>query len=439
MMAASTTATGKERSMTIGLGRADGFITEDEIRQTVAEALDEANLAGKRILAIIPDSTRTMPMPLMFRLLTDRLLGSAAALDFLVALGTHPPMPDAALNRLVGVAPEERAGRYADVRLLNHAWDDPDQLAVVGTISAEEVEELSGGLMSEDVPVAINKLVFNYDVLLIVGPVFPHEVVGFSGGNKYLFPGIAGPEIIHFFHWLGAVVTNPRINGTKDTVTRKVVERAAEIVGAPTRCFALVTRHAGNHALFYGSPQEAWSAAADIAAQTHITYVDRTYDKVLGLAPEMYDDIWTAGKVMYKLEPVLADGAELIIYAPHIDEVSYTHGKILDRIGYHTRDYFLKQMDKFEGVPRGIMAHSTHVKGIGTFESGVERPRVNVILATAIPKERCDRIHLGYRDPASIDIDEWRGREDEGVLVVPDAGETLYRLSDGTVPRIEGL
>ena len=425
--------------MTIGISRTDRFITEDEIRDVVVRGLDEAKLAGKRVLAIIPDSTRTMPMPLMFRLLTDRLIGSARAIDFLVALGTHPRMSEDALNRLVGITAEERAGKYAGVQTLNHAWDDPSALKNVGRIPAGEIADISGGLMSQDVPVDINAIVFDYDVLLIVGPVFPHEVVGFSGGNKYLFPGIAGPDIIHSFHWLGALVTNPLINGAKDTVTRRVVERAAGLVDIPTLCFALVTKHEGAHAIFFGTPQEAWSTAADVAAQTHITYVGRTYDKVLGIAPEMYDDLWTAAKAMYKLEPVLADGADLIIYGPHVDEVSYTHGKMIDRIGYHTRDYFLKQMDRFEGVPGGIMAHSTHVKGIGTFEGGVERPRVNVILATGIPEERCRQINLGYMDPKSIDLAAWEGREDEGVLVVHDAGETLYRLSDGTVPLIEDL
>jgi nickel-dependent lactate racemase len=425
--------------MAIGIGYTDKFITEDDIRDVVSRGLDEAKLDGKRVLAVIPDSTRTMPMPLMFRLLTDRLMGSAAAIDFLVALGTHPPMSEDALNSLVGLTADVRASKYADVKIMNHVWDDPGQLKVVAHISAKEIEDISGGLMSEEVPVAINKMVFDYDVIMIVGPVFPHEVVGFSGGNKYLFPGIAGPEIIHFFHWLGAVVTNPLINGTKDTVTRHVVERAAELAGLDEICFTLVTKHEGNHAIYFGEVKDAWTAAADIAAQTHVKYCDRTYNTVLGIAPEMYDDIWTAGKVMYKLEPILATGADLIIYAPHIDEVSYTHGKLLDRIGYHTRDYFLKQMGQFEGVPRGIMAHSTHVKGIGTFEDGIEKPRCNVILATRIPKERCDRINLGYMDPDTINIADYEGREGEGVLVVHEAGETLHRPADGTLPKIEEL
>ncbi|GAI51124.1 unnamed protein product, partial [marine sediment metagenome] len=177
-----------------------------------------------------------------------------------------------------------------------------------------------------------------------------------------------------------------------------------------------------------GPTREAWSEAADLSAQIHIRYVDRKYSSILGVAPRMYDDIWVAGKVMYKLEPVIEDSGELIIYAPHISEVSYTHGKIIDRVGYHTRDYFLAQMERFEGVPRGILAHSTHVKGGGTYENGVEKPRVNVVLATGIPEERCRKINLGYRDPSTVNLDLWKNREHEGCLFVPRAGETLYRV-----------
>jgi nickel-dependent lactate racemase len=145
--------------------------------------------------------------------------------------------------------------------------------------------------------------------------------------------------------------------------------------------------------------------------------------------PELYDDIWTASKGMYKVEPIVADGGTVIIYAPHIDEIAYTHGKVLDRIGYHVRDYFLKRWDEFKNEPTGVMAHSTLVKGAGTYENGVEKPRINVVLATRIPKERCQRVNLGYMDPATIRIDEWKGREGEGTLVVPRAGELLYRLA----------
>jgi hypothetical protein len=149
---------------------------------------------------------------------------------------------------------------------------------------------------------------------------------------------------------------------------------------------------------------------------------------VLSILPDLYDDLWTGAKGMYKMEPVIADGGEVVIYAPRINEVSYSHGAVLDQVGYHVRDYFSKQWERFKGFPWGVLAHSTHVKGMGTYENGVETPRIQVTLATGISAERCRRINLGYLDPASIHIDEWQGREDQGILVVPRAGEMLYRL-----------
>jgi hypothetical protein len=128
----------------------------------------------------------------------------------------------------------------------------------------------------------------------------------------------------------------------------------------------------------------------------------------------------------------VADGGEVVIYAPHITEVSYTHGRIIDEIGYHCRDYFLGQWERFRDYPGGVLAHSTHVKGLGTYDAatGTETPRIRVTLATGIPEERCRRINLGYCDPHSIRPDDWAGRERDGVLLVRRAGEMLYRLGD---------
>jgi nickel-dependent lactate racemase len=182
--------------------------------------------------------------------------------------------------------------------------------------------------------------------------------------------------------------------------------------------------------LFAGTPEAAWSEAADLSDKLHVVYKEKPFHTVLSCAPPMYDEIWVGGKCMYKLEPVVADGGELIIYAPHIHDVSVVHGELIERIGYHTRDYFLKQWDQFKDIPWGTLAHSTHVRGIGTYEDGVEKPRVLVTLATGIPEETCRRINLGYRDPASINVDDYKDREDEGILFVPKAGEMLYRLEN---------
>ena len=261
---------------------------------------------------------------------------------------------------------------------------------------------------------ALNRLIFDYDQLLICGPVFPHEVVGFSGGNKYLFPGIAGGEIINFTHWLGALIGNYHVIGAGYTPVRAVIDRAATLVPRPVACLALVVTHdALVGPVLRVARSRRGSAASALSAQTHIVHVAKPFTRVLSVMPEMYDDLWTAAKGMYKLEPAVADGGEVVIYAPHITEVSYTHGRIIDEIGYHCRDYFLGQWERFRDYPGGVLAHSTHVKGLGTYDAatGVETPRIQVTLATGIPEERCRRINLGYCDPRSIRPDDWAGRE----------------------------
>ena len=413
------------------------LLTDAEVRAAVLDALCQVDVAGRRVLLILPDHTRTAPIGRLFRLIHEAWAKKAEKLDGLIALGTHPPMSEDMIYQRVEMTREEHQADFADVRFFNHRWKDPESLTEIGRLSASDIGEITDGLFEMDVSITVNRLIFDYDLLLIVGPVFPHEVAGFSGGNKYLFPGIAGQHIIDFFHWLGAVITNPVIIGNKWTPVRKLVDRAAAMVEVPRLALSLVVKGEGLAGVYFGSPEDSWSLAADLSDKLHITYKDRPFRTVLSCAPAMYDDIWTAGKCMYKLEPVVADGGTLIIYAPHVKEVSVTHGAVIEQVGYHTRDYFLQQWDKFKHHPWGVLAHCTHVKGIGTFENGVERPRVNVVLATQIPKEVCDRINLGYLDPATIDPADYANREAEGILYVPKAGETLYRLKNAP-PELGG-
>ena len=414
--------------MVIGKGLADRYLFPEEVSQITQQGLSSLTVDGKRVLIIIPDGTRTMPMPLMFELFEAQLSSRVAALDYLVALGTHPLMSDEQLSKLVGQpVRDEVAGKS---HIFNHHWEDPANFVTLGVIPAPEIGELTGGLLAQEVPVRLNKLILDYDQLIVCGPVFPHEVVGFSGGSKYFFPGIGGSEIINLTHWFGALMTNYKIIGADYTPVRAIIDRAAGLIERPVACFALVVTHEGLAGLFFGSPQEAWKAASALSAKKHIVYVEKPFRRVLSVMPQLYDDLWTGAKGMYKMEPAVADGGEVVIFAPHIDEVSFTHGKLIDEIGYHCRDYFLAQWDKFKGYPGGVLAHSTHVKGLGQYDksSGKETPRVQVTLATGIPAERCRRINLGYLDPATIRLEEWEGREEEGVLVVPRAGEMLYRV-----------
>jgi nickel-dependent lactate racemase len=420
----------------VGAGQKGTKLGEETVRALCAEEIAKWGLKGKRVLAIVPDHTRTAPIDLMFRVLHG-VVGEAgaAAFDVLIALGTHPPMSDEAINKRLGLTPADRAGKYARVKIYNHHWNDPNQLTSIGTITEDEVAAISGGLMRERVNVTINKLILDYDLLLIIGPTFPHEVVGFSGGNKYLFPGISGQEVLDMFHWLGALITNPSIIGAKYTPVRAVVDKSASLVPVERKCVSLVVEGQNLAGLFIGTPEEAWEAASTLSDQVHIVYKDRAYKSVLSCAPAMYDELWVGGKCAYKLEPVVADGGELIIYAPHISEISVVHGALIREIGYHVRDYFLKQPERFTRIPRGVLAHSTHVKGVGTFEGGREAPRITVTLATGIPEAECRAVNLGYRDHRTIDAAQWQGREDEGLLYVPKAGETLYRLKNDPFKR----
>lgn len=402
------------------------------IRAAVHDGL-AGRFSGARVLALIPDHTRTIPLAQLFPLIVDAL-HDTRQLDFMVALGTHPPLSEDALNRLVGIDAETRSTIYKHIGLLNHDWANPDALVTLGTISRDQVQGLAGDVwhpsLGGDVPIRINRLVQDYDHLLIIGPTFPHEVIGFSGGAKYLFPGISGAEMINVTHWLGALMTILKVIGIKDTPVRAMVNAAADTVRTPITLMSLVVVSHGDQkdalaGIFIGDHREAWSAAADLSSQRHIVWLDKPLDRVLSHAPPMYDELWTAAKAMYKLEPAIRDGGEVIVYAPQLDTVSHVHGQYIYEAGYHVRDYYLKQWDRFGHLPLGVLAHGTHLRGSGTFEDGIERARIRVTLATAIPRADCEVLSLGYADPTTIDPDSFIG---EGLLYVPKAGEMLYRV-----------
>jgi lactate racemase len=288
---------------------------------------------------------------------------------------------------------------------------------------------LSSGLLRREVPVRINREVLEHDVALVVGPVFPHEVVGFSGGNKYFFPGVSGQEMIDLSHWLGALITNASIIGTRGvTPVRALINEAASLIPSLRLAFCVVTggRPGSLSSVSFGEPEEAWAAAADVSAQVHVRYLDQPVRRVLSMMPARYDEIWTGAKGFYKVEPVVADAGQVVIYAPHITEIARTHPDLL-KIGYHCRDYFIKQWDAFSRYPLADLAHSTHLRGAGTYDPVAgERLRVTVTLATGISEDVVRSVNLDYLDPAKVDPQAWAA--DPGTLVVPDAGENLYRL-----------
>jgi lactate racemase len=405
--------------MTATLGGPGRLLDPDDVRAFVSANMGSLDLDGRSLCVVVPDGTRNCPLPLLLQAIEEGVDGRTSDSTAVIALGTHAPMSDDAIATLVGPS---------SIPVRNHAWWDEDTYVQVGRLPPAVVAEHSGGRLHEGIDVRVNRLVVESDVTLLVGPVLPHEVIGFSGGNKYLFPGLSGQEMIDVTHWLGALITSSTIIGTRGiTPVRALVDAAADLVPGERHALCVVVDHesGGLESLSFGEPGHAWAAAADVAAQTHVEYLEQPVRRVLSLIPSRYPDLWTGAKGFYKVEPIVADGGEVVLYAPHITEIAAMHPG-MSAIGYHCRDFFLAQWDRYRDVPWGELAHATHLYGAGTYDGMTERQRVSVVLATGIPEDVVRGANLGFLSPDTVHPEDWAAEPD--TLVVRDAGEVLYRL-----------
>lgn len=403
-------------------------MTEKDITESVLQAFQDYSLTNKRVLVVIPDGTRSAPIDLFFSLFNKYYKPKVSKLDYLVALGTHPLMTEEQLCKRVGISLKEKEEQYKDTRILNHRWNAEDTFTKVGTIGPSEMAELSEGLADEEADITVNKLIFEYDILLILGPVFPHEIAGFSGSNKYLFPGICGWEFTDCTHWLGALKTNIGTIGYKDTPARRLIDRAAQFISVPIVYFNLVVNEEGLQGLFVGDDKVAWEQAVELSSKVNIRYEPKQYGTVLSVAAPKYDDYWTGAKAFYKLEPIVADGGTIIVYAPHIDEISITHNEVIKNIGFHTVDYFKARLEtEYRDIPKAVLAYSALVTGKGACKEGKESTRVSHKLASGIPKETLESLNLKWEDARKIEPEEWKNRDDPELKVVFNAGERLYK------------
>lgn len=416
------------------VGGAHQQVTAEQLDGFVAEQMRGVDVDGKSVVLVVPDRTRSCPLPMLVGTVHRHLSGRVGSLTAVIALGTHSYLEPAEIDDLFGVGgpgrPADLASAYPGMTVVNHEWADPQMLVKVGHISGDRIAELSGGRLHQGADILINRHVVEADIAIVVGPVFPHEVVGISGGNKYFIPGVASQEFIDMTHWVGALITSYAIIGsTGITPVRAMINEGAGLIPTVRLALSCVVQSGTGEleAAAFGTAEDAWAATAAIAAQTHVTYVEQPFQRVISCMPTRYDDIWTAAKGFYKLEPAVADGGEVVIYAPHVTEVSETHPEIYD-IGYHCRDYFTAQWDRFKHIHWGVLAHSTHLRGQGSYDpaTGEEQLRVRVTLATQIPRETCEAINLGYLDPETVDLEALAA--EPGTVVIPNAGEVLYRL-----------
>ncbi|MCK5155359.1 MAG: DUF2088 domain-containing protein, partial [Spirochaetales bacterium] len=264
----------------IGWGCGDKRLEEKEALLIIENALSKMVWERKKVLLILPDSTRTAPVDLLYKGIFDKIQNEVECVDAIIALGTHQPMPLNEIFKRVCITEKEYSEKYSNKTIFfNHEWDNTDALIKIGKIKASEVREITGGMMDREVEISINRLIFNYDLLMVLGPVYPHEIVGFSGGNKYFFPGICGMEILNMFHWLGGLISNAVINGTKDTPVRDLINRSAEFIDIPRLYFNMVVKQGTLYGLFVGDGINAWGKAADLSAKVNVHYTGRRYKK----------------------------------------------------------------------------------------------------------------------------------------------------------------
>jgi lactate racemase len=420
-------------SFITGKGHRDFDLRPADLREILVDALTSVE-PGSSVLSIVADKTRDdntdVLFPLAAQILADRRI---AKLDVLVAQGTHLPMSDGDKRTKIGahMARVEGLGHIYD-----HDWADPKKLVTIGVLSDDRVREITAGLVDRAIDLKVNRLLAPglYDTILIFGTTAPHEVAGFSGGAKYFFPGVAGPELTHASHWLGALATIEKVIGRVETPTRHLFEAAADFI--PARVISLssvVTRDCGRlrtHALFCGDLRQAVRKAAEVSRDVHIKYTGRKYTRVIALLDEHYTDLWVGGKASYRLGPVIEEGGELIIYAPRLTAISDVHGGLIKRYGYAPLERVRELVARSEELRQNlcVAAHLAHVSFAGRrLADGTIAPRYSITLASAVDSETCRQVNLRYLDPRGFRREDHEG--DPDTLIVEQAGRDLYLVA----------
>jgi len=416
----------------IGRGSPELDLSPGELREILEQALLRI-APGARVLAIIPDKTRDDNTDLLFPFTADILNArQVAQFDALVAQGTHVPMTDDEKRSKTGFSNGVPAGVLGQI--FDHQWNVPEELTTIGELSAAEVTRLTGGLIHDAVIVNLNRRLAPgvYDTVLVFSATVPHEVAGFAGGAKYFFPGVAGPDLTHATHWLGALASIENVIGRVETPTRHMIEAAADFVSAQIITLnSVVTRdddnHLRTHAFFTGDFRTAFRAAAEVSRHVHIKYTGRKYKRVVALLDEHYDELWVGGKASYKLGGIIDEGGELIIYAPHLRAISETHGRLIEKYGYAPLDRVREMVALSSELQNNlaVAAHLAHVSYAGKRNAeGRVIPRYRITMASALDEETCRRVNLGYMDYRKFRREDYEN--DRDTLVVERAGRDLY-------------
>ena len=407
-------------------GSATHNLSRNDLELGLREALDKLG-SKRKVLAIPPDYTR---LPSRAGELTEiawNYYGDKLT-DILPALGTHTPMTGEQIAHMFGKTPANL------IRI--HDWRN--DVSTLGRISVEIVEEVSEYKVHFDWPVQVNKLLVegNFDLILSIGQVVPHEVVGMANYNKNVFVGTGGAEAINKSHYVGAVYGMERMMGRADTPVRRLFNYASENFAKHLPILYVLTVVGVNqegkqqtYGLFVGDDFDVFDLAAKLSLEVNFQMVERPLRKVLvWLDPTEFKSTWLGNKSIYRTRMAIADGGELIVLAPALKE--FGEDKEIDRLirkyGYFGTPKTLKAVEENEELRNnlGAAAHLIH---------GSSEGRFSITYCPGKKTENLSRQEIESVGFQYADIDEMMQKYNfqhlkEGFNTLPD-GEEVYYIS----------
>jgi len=401
-------------------GSIDTVLTSGEIQQALFEVFEKLG-TKKKVLAIPPDFTR-------FHSRAGELTQFALdyyknnLTDILPALGTHFEMTESEISKMFGDIPRKL--------FRVHKWKD--DLVTLGRVPAEFVSEVSEGKVNYDWPAQVNKLLVEggHDLILSIGQVVPHEVVGMANYNKNIFVGTGGSEGINKSHFLGAVYGMERMMGRADTPVRRVLNYASDNFAKDLPIIYILTvigRDEDNNlvmrGLFIGDDYECFEMAAELSLQVNFEMFDEPLKKiVVYLDPSEFKSTWLGNKSIYRTRMAIEDGGELIVLAPGLRE--FGEDKEIDRLirkyGYVTTPEVLKYVEDNDDLKNNLSAAAHLIHG-----SSENRFKITYCPGN-ITKEEIESVNFNYAD-----LNEMQEKYDHKILkdgfnTMPDGEEIFY-------------
>ena len=337
-------------------------IPREELIEAIRDSLKEEIGSGKKILLLVPDYTRYHSNAgLIANTIYHTLEG--CEVDLLEALGTHVPMSEREIKDMYGDIPVER--------FIEHDWRN--DIVKIGEVPVEYVSEVSEGLMNEKIDVEVNKWILEgYDLVISIGQVVPHEVVGMANQSKNIFVGCGGSSMINSSHMLGAFYGMERIMGKDHSPVRKVFDYALDhyLNEVPLMFVLTVTTAPGGvihtHGLFIGRDRSYFEKAVELAQKKNLILVDRPFKKVVVyLNAEEFKSTWLGNKAIYRTRMAIDDGGDLIVLAPGVEKFGEDgeNDRLIRKYGYCGRENVIALCDENEDLKANLSAAAHLIHG----------------------------------------------------------------------------